>query len=166
MSLEKFTIYTIYYHSMKLNIELVPSTQWYNNIRKVLPKKEWDKLRRQVYRDYNYKCGVCGAENCRISCHEIWSFDDSKHIQKLDGFIALCDDCHMIKHIGLAGILANEGKLDYEKLIEHFLIVNECNREEFDIHRTEAFTQWMVRSSHEWMIDFGEYEQIIKKYIS
>jgi len=151
---------------MKLNIELVPSTQWYNNIRKVLPRKEWDKLRRQVYRDYNHTCGICGSKNSRINCHEIWVYDDSKRIQKLDGFIALCNDCHMIKHIGLAGILANKGQLDYVKLVEHFLEVNSCEKEDFDNHKNEAFKQWRIRSAKEWTIDFGEYEQIIKKYIN
>jgi len=107
----------------KLEIELVPATTWYTNLRKVLPPDEWDKVRRKAYADHGYRCGICGAQG-RLSCHEMWKYDDEKHTQTLTGFIALCDMCHHVKHIGLAGILASEGKLDFSKVIEHFINVN------------------------------------------
>jgi hypothetical protein len=96
--------------------------------------------------------------------HEIWSYNDEEHVQKLKGFIALCDNCHFIKHIGLVGILAGRNQLDYDKLIEHFLKVNNCNRDDFDIHLNEASKIWMERSRHEWKIDFGDYSILITKY--
>ena len=93
-------------HKFKLTIELVPATSWYANLRKLIPKADWDKLRRQVYARYGHRCGVCGASNTRLNCHEIWKYEQRKRIQRLLGFIALCDLCHHVKHIGLAGILA------------------------------------------------------------
>jgi hypothetical protein len=35
-------------------------------------------------------------------CHEVWSYHERTGVQRLEGFIALCDFCHEVKHIGLA----------------------------------------------------------------
>jgi hypothetical protein len=146
---------------LRLTIELVPSTSWYDNLRKVIPQSKWDKLRKRVYEKYGHKCAVCGAEG-RLNCHEVWEYDDHNHIQRLKGFIALCDLCHHVKHIGLASILAAEGRLDYEKVVGHFTKVNGCDRETFERHRDEAFTQWRERSKYDWRVDLGEYEGLIE----
>jgi len=146
---------------LKLTIELVPSTSWYNNLRSVLPKSVWDKIRKKTYAKYGYRCGICGAKG-RLNCHEIWEYDDQNHVQKLVGFIALCDLCHHVKHIGLASILASEGKLDYERVVEHFMKVNGCDRKTFERHRREAFDQWRERSRYDWNVDLGEYESLVK----
>jgi hypothetical protein len=140
---------------VKLTIELVPFTSWYNNLRKYISKKDWDKIRKRTYAEYGHRCGICGAEG-RLNCHEIWEYDDKKHIQKLKGFIALCDMCHHVKHIGPAGILASEGKLDYEKVVKHFMKVNNCDDKIFKKHRERAFDEWRKRSQHEWCADLGE----------
>lgn len=145
---------------IKLKIELVPSSSWCDNLRKVLSKTEWDKVRKKTYADYKYRCGICGAEG-RMNCHEIWEYDDEKYIQKLAGFIALCDMCHYVKHIGLTGVLASEGKLNYKKVIEHFARVNNCSKEDFEIYMEVVFEQWSRRSQHNWLVDLGEYENLV-----
>jgi len=144
---------------MKLTIELVPSSSWWNNLRKLLPKNQWDIIRKRAYATSGHRCAICNAKS-RLNCHEIWHYDDDNHIQRLEGFIALCDLCHHVKHIGLAGILAKQGRLDYEKVIEHFMKVNNCSREDFLEHRRQAFEIWSSRSRHPWNIDFGEYEYL------
>jgi hypothetical protein len=146
---------------LKLTIELVPEPCWYNNMRKVLPSTEWDKIRRQVYHDHHHSCGICGAHDIRLSCHEIWEYDDEYHIQRLKGFIALCDMCHHVKHIGYAGLLASEGKLDMQLVIHHFCQVNECTVEAFTKHEQAAFDLWNKRNQHEWVTDLGEYQQLV-----
>ncbi len=145
---------------LRLSVELVPSTSWYSNLRKAMPQSEWDRLRRKVYADYGHKCGICGAKG-RMNCHEIWVYNDDSQLQTLSGFIALCDLCHHVKHIGLAGILAAEGKLDYEKVVKHFMEVNDCGRKTFDEHKSVAFEVWRRRSRHSWTIALGEYESLI-----
>lgn len=148
--------------TLKLTIELVPQTSWYDNLRKYITQTTWDTLRKQVYADYGYRCGICGAAG-RLNCHEIWEYDDKQHIQKLAGFVALCNMCHHVKHIGLAGIIASEGKLDYEHIVEHFCLVNNCDKDTFEKHRKAAFDQWWERSQYEWRVDLGEYESIVRK---
>jgi hypothetical protein len=145
---------------MKLQIELVPSTSWYSNLRKKIPKKEWDKIRKQCYADANYRCAICGV-NDRLNCHEIWEYDDKEHIQRLKGFTALCDDCHMIKHIGFAEIQASKGLLDMNKLIEHFMRVNNVDRNAFDRHHKESFRIWRERSQYQWTTDFAQWSSLI-----
>ena len=147
---------------MKLNAELVPETVWYKSLAKLLPRNVWDGIRQNYINEHGRKCQICGETEGIMNLHEVWSYDDVKHIQKLVGFILLCSMCHHVKHIGLAGILANEGKLDYEKLVEHFCVVNGCSVSEFKMHVKDTFAIWRERSKHQWKQDFGEYARYIQ----
>ena len=135
---------------MKLNIELVPSTSWFTNLRSILPTSDWDLLRRAVYKDAGYKCEVCGGKGDKhpVECHERWAYDDVNHVQTLVGLIALCPSCHMVKHFGLA---AHRG---YDKVaLKHLMIVNKWNKEEATSHVNDAFRTWSDRSNHQWKVD-------------
>ena len=72
--------------------------------------------------------------------------------------------CHHIKHLGYAGILAQQGKLDYRKLIGHFMRVNGCDKAAFDQHHEAVMQQWEKRSRHQWRVELGEYTAIILPY--
>ena len=146
---------------MKLVIELVPATAWYANLRNRIPREEWDRIRKQAYADAGYRCAICGAEG-KLSCHEIWKYDDKRHIQKLRGFTALCEGCHRIKHLGFANIQASKGLLDMNALIRHFMQVNGVDRQTFEQHRTESFAIWQRRSEHRWKTDLGPWEKRVK----
>lgn len=146
---------------MKLTTELVPRNGWNKNLRTSLPKVEWDKIRKQSYEDSDHKCSICGAKE-RLNCHEIWSYDDPKCIQTLKGFQALCDKCHMIKHLGFAGIQASKGKLDMDKLIQHFCEVNNVNEDYFEEYKNKVFQQWNERSQHKWKTDLGRWKDLVK----
>ena len=146
---------------MKLEIELVPSTSWYDNLRKYIKQKDWNKIREQTNEISNFKCAICGAKG-KLNCHEIWKYDDKSHIQKLNGFTMLCNMCHFVKHIGFAGVLSGRGKLDIEKVVKHFIEVNKCNINEFESHKKKCFEIWKERSRCEWKIDLGIYENMIK----
>jgi hypothetical protein len=139
---------------LRLTIELVPATCWQANLRDVLPRPAWDALRRRVYASFGHHCAICGASGC-LHCHEVWRYDDTAHIQTLDGLLALCELCHHVKHIGHARLLADQGKLDYERVVAHFLRVNGCDRATFARHRAEAFAIFAARSRHEWQTDLG-----------
>lgn len=146
--------------ALRLQTELVPEPCWYSNMRKAMALAAWDKLRKQVYAQYGYRCGICGA-SARLHCHEIWQYDDKEHIQTLQGFIALCEWCHHVKHLGLADILAREGRLDYDRVIAHFLTVNQCGWEDFELHRRQAFNQWRERNNYQWRTDLGKYTYLV-----
>ena len=148
---------------MKLEIELVPGPQWDLSLRKLLPRKIWNEIRNEIIEKQGRKCQICGSTEGRMSLHEIWEYDDEKHVQTLTGFQLLCNLCHFVKHIGFAGILAREGKLDYDEVVKHFCRVNNCSVEEFMSHKDEAFEIWAKRNRYKWKQDFGEYKEFIKQ---
>lgn len=146
---------------LKLVIELVPSTCWYSNLRNAVSREVWDRIRYKAYKASGNRCKVCGVDRT-LYCHEVWSYDDKEYVQTLVGFVALCEPCHMVKHIGFAGIRAMEGELDYDKLVAHFMRVNGCSREEFDKAVAVAFEVWEERSNHKWRCELGELEGLFK----
>jgi len=79
----------------KLTVELVPSTSWYSNVRSEVSKKDWNAIRKRVYREANYVCQICAGRGSKwpVECHEIWAYDDENHIQELAGMQALCPKC-------------------------------------------------------------------------
>lgn len=148
--------------SLPLTIELVPQTSWYDNMRKALPKTEWDRLRQRTYAAYGHQCGICGAKG-KLHCHERWVYDEHTRTQTLIGFIALCEWCHHVKHIGLAGVLASRGQIRFECVIRHFMKVNNCDRRTFEAHENAAFDLWDERSRHDWRVDLGAYARMGKE---
>ncbi len=150
---------------MRLTIELVPRPCWYSNLRSKMTRANWDHLRTLVYATYNDRCGICHASRhvsgVTLHCHEIWQYDDEHHVQRLAGFIALCEMCHHCKHIGLAGIRASEGTLDFEHVIAHFMLVNHCSYEDYEVHSQEAWDTWHERNTHQWVTDLGIYGNLV-----
>ena len=146
---------------LKLTIELVPRTSWYNNLRNRMSKESWDKVRKTAYWEHGYRCVVCGVSDVQLHCHEVWEYDDDKHTQTLKGFVALCPMCHHVKHIGLAGILADKGELDFGTVVSHFMQVNSCDKAAFWKYHDEAFALWEARSQYQWTVDLGEYAGMV-----
>jgi len=113
----------------KLTIELVPSTCWYSNVRDNVTKSEWDKIRKSTYKKANYLCEICGGKGHRwpVECHEIWEYDDENHTQTLKGLIALCPDCHKVKHFGLT---STRSEHELHHAINHLKNVNNFSKTE------------------------------------
>src|SRR5688572_16248369 len=130
---------------LQLTAELVPQTCWYKNMRNEFPRSVWDKIRKKQYATQGHKCGICYVEG-RLNCHEMWDFDDVNRIQKLKGFIALCDLCHAIKHLGRTAMI--EG-IDHRQVEEHFMRVNGCDLKTFIEHGNESMAQWIERSKQD-----------------
>ena len=145
---------------IKLTIELVPEPLWGKSLKNLLPKTEWDKVRKEVYATHKHKCEVCDAKG-KLICHEVWHYNDKTCTAELRGLVALCEMCNHVKHIGLAGILAREGKLDFDKVIAHFKKVNECDIEMLISHHAEAASQWETRSGIDWNIQLSKRMQKI-----
>ena len=150
-------------NTLKLTIELVPSTVWESSLYRLMTKEAWNSIRDGFIRENGRRCQVCGETNGIMNLHEIWNYDDEEHVQKLEGFILLCRMCHHVKHIGLAGILASEGKLNYDDVIGHFCKVNNCSKRDFEKHKKDSFEAWNKRSKHQWKQDLGKYKEFIKQ---
>lgn len=146
-------------NDLKLKMEMVPETSWYNNLRSRISKKDWNVLRNDMLNKYNNKCGICG-QGGRLDLHEVWHYDDENHIQRLDDLIILCKTCHFVKHMKLSSELIKKGKLTFSRLIEHFKRVNDCDIYMFDEHFSKTLEKYMERSKHNWHIDLGDYKEL------
>jgi len=68
--------------------------------------------------------------------------------------------CSSVKHLGLAGMMAKRGDLDYSQLIVHYCKVNGCSKEDFEADRSEAFELWHRRSQCDWKVDISYLDTI------
>ena len=134
----------------RLNFQLVPDGCWYTNLRSALPKEVWDRLRRAAYARAGGRCSICGAKG-RLEAHEVWSYDDKNHIQKLEDIIAVCPASHAVIHIGRTSLLGKEPEAQ-----EHFLKVNGCTQSEYHAALGEANRIHAERSRHEWVTDLSK----------
>jgi 5-methylcytosine-specific restriction endonuclease McrA len=140
----------------RLTVELVPQTCWYSNVRSEVSTGEWDTLKRVTFEQANYRCEVCSGRGSKhpVECHEIWHYDDGRHIQTLTGLIALCPACHECKHMGLANI-KDRGEL----ATDHLAKVNGWTIQQAKIYVRECFQVWEERSQHEWDLDITYLKQ-------
>ena len=151
---------------MQLEIELIPEKSWGKSLAQLLPKKDWDVLRRKIYRRYNWTCQVCSAYSVRVHCHEVWSYIDQRRTQRLVALTCLCEDCHNIKHWGRTIQLLHEGTYtqDYiNKLRRHYCEVNECTEMDMIKHIVKAGDRNLVRSRYRYKIDFTRLKKILKE---
>ncbi len=99
----------------KLNIELVPFTMHYKNVRAVLATEVWYKVCDIAHAKHDYRCCECGRNRreVKLECHETWEFIWEKRevspgyfkkvaIMKMTNLLSLCHLCHMGKHIKFA----------------------------------------------------------------
>lgn len=135
---------------MKLSIELVPASSFFTNLRSLLTKSQWNSIRKAVYKQADYKCEICGNKSKPhpVECHEKWEYDDITKTQSLVGLIALCRDCHQVKHIGFAAV---SGRLD--KAINHFVKINQISKEQALECIENCFYIWEIRSQSSWSLD-------------
>jgi hypothetical protein len=55
-------------------VELVPKTSWYHNVRALVDELGWDRIRRQEWRQAEYRCQLCGGKGPErpVECHQVW----------------------------------------------------------------------------------------------
>jgi hypothetical protein len=140
----------------RLTVELVPSTCWFSNLRSELSKEEWDRLRRATYERAGQRCEVCGQRGTThpVECHEVWEYDDKKHVQSLAGLVALCPACHESKHMGFASATGRSAQAR-----THLARVNGWSMDSVELYLEAEFEQWSIRSQHEWTLDLSWLEQ-------
>jgi hypothetical protein len=140
-----------------LTIELVPRTSWFRNVRSHVSAAEWERLKKLTFKRAGYRCEVCGGRGPRwpVECHEVFAYDDERHVQRLERLVALCPDCHEAKHIGLAGVRGRGGTA-----IAHLARVNGWSISDAELYLEACFEQWHRRSCHEWRLDLSYLERL------
>lgn len=139
---------------MKLEIEMIPKTSHGNNLRSMLKKSDWDKIRKAVYTKENMFCHICGEEQKSLDAHEMWEFDEENHFQTLVDIIGICKPCHNTIHFGRAQKIGAE-----DQAIDQFMKVNKCDYEEFEIAKFKAADDYFRRSKiSKWKLDVSFIE--------
>ena len=144
-----------------LQIEPILEQNWGKSLAHLLPPPVWDTLRREVYKDARYACCFCHAIDVKLHAHELWAYDDKKHIQKLRGFQCVCEDCHAIKHWGRTVRVTQHGELPSNtiaRLTLHFCKVNNCTPLDFENHKYVVGNIAHRRSKFKYKVDFGKFE--------
>lgn len=134
----------------KLEVELVPSTCWWSNVRSNISRADWEKCKRFVRQRSGDRCEICGGRGWKwpVECHETWFYDDDQHVQVLIGLIALCPQCHEVKHIGRAEVMGNKARA-----IAHLAKVNGWTTEMAETYVQWAMELWALRSTERWSLD-------------
>ena len=138
---------------LKLRIEPIPVSSWGVSLANRLPRKDWDKLRQRVYRDANYTCQVCGNVDSQLVCHEKWSFDDKRKIQRLVGLECCCQLCSDVHHFGRSKQVYDKEYVS--RLIEHWCKVNGKTKRDFAMHEAEVFELNRKRANKFYIVKVG-----------
>ena len=132
----------------KLDFEFVPEECWYSNLRSVLTPTDWDKVRKDAYARAGWRCRICG-EKGKLEAHEKWSYNDEKALQKLEDVLALCHNCHEVKHISRTQLMGRGDDAMY-----WFMQVNGCSQMEFHEALGAANAEYRERNKIEgWVTD-------------
>lgn len=138
---------------MKLTLDLIPASQFYNNVRAIVSKSQWNAIRNSVVSAVYNACEICNIYYDSLDCHEKWSYDDKKLIQKLEGMMALCKDCHQVKHFGLAEI---QGKRT--QALAHLMKINNISKIKAESYVKSEFEIWAARSQKSYTLDLSYLE--------
>ncbi|WP_124492393.1 hypothetical protein [Burkholderia stagnalis] len=131
---------------MRLELELVPKSCWYSNVRSNVSPRTWEDLRQRTFLRAGGRCLVCGKHD--LECHEVWEYDDRRAIQRLVRLDALCHRCHRIKHFGFS-LNSREAR----DTLAWFVAINQCAIDNAIAHIVNAFRVFEVRSAFEWRLD-------------
>jgi hypothetical protein len=155
--------------ALSLSIEMVPAPLQRHNLRSLLGKTGWQKLREQRLEQHDSRCQVCSAETSSPQVHEEWDYDlqNSLAVAKLSTLQVRCFWCHAVEHLGWFETVfcrtARDPEGAWESLVEHYCTTNRATRHEFETAHRRAYARWQRLSNLSWTIDWGEYSPYISK---
>jgi len=136
---------------LRLAIEPIPCSSRCASLANLLPRDQWNRIRRHICRRARYHCKICGREG-RMYCHEIWQFNEQTGYQYLFGFECLCKACHKTKHY----FFVNNSQ-ERAMLFQHFLTVNGLTRQKGIDHLMNAYRKQLRLNHRKWIINYGQH---------
>jgi len=144
------------------NVRAVVSIQVWQTLRWNLGAT-WDKPFMPLFRiadgfdrRCNAMCSGCGLKQDGMELHEVWDYDEVKHIQRLADLITLCNKCHLVMHLGRA-MKVGHGEI----ALAHLASVNGWAMSKAQRHAAEAMETWRRRSQFSYTLDFRFLNQWI-----
>lgn len=135
-----------------LSLELLPESCRGQNLRNLLSKQDWRKLRTLTLSRANRQCQACGHSSDSLHCHEQWAFDDKngENVQRLNQLVALCDKCHAVKHLDFS-----HDKGQGERAIGHFMSLSGYTYEEAKGYFEQHVELRNLRGETNWKLDIS-----------
>jgi hypothetical protein len=136
---------------LRLRVEMVPQSSWYKDLRQLLDEATWERISSLVAERAGERCEICGGRGPRhrpVECHELWRFDDPVRVQTLVRVVALCPDCHAVKH--WETVRKHGGDTQARA---HLARVNGWSLAQTDTHIRDAFGLWAQRNQGPWIVD-------------
>src|SRR5438128_1335706 len=140
----------------RLTVELIPKSTWGSNLKRLLKRSEWDKIRKITYAAAAHRCEICGGvgKHYAVACHEGWIFEEKYSLQTLVGLVALCPACHEVKHLGRAELIGR----GFEARA-HLAKINGWSEQEANAYLSVVAAVWKIRSNRRWYLDVSWLKQ-------
>ncbi len=139
----------------KLRENTIPDHSHGINLRHLLNRTTWDKLRQKIYERDKNQCVICGDKSpTKFHCHEEFIFDYENQIQRLGQLMTLCPHCHANKHIVSKVRILNSGKLTEDsmnRMIAHWFRVNYSKNVYFYLSFLKRFGKKMWKYWEEYI---------------
>ncbi|KAB8198697.1 DNA primase [Lysobacter maris] len=142
--------------SIKLAVDLTPTTCWYTNVRSCVEPDDWKRISLGVKLRAGRKCELCGTaanreQDIHLEAHERFDYVDGTQVLKR--LVCACSRCHHAIHYGRAEALNEE-----QAAREHLRQVNGWGEVTLDQHLREANALWKQRSGRQWELDLSIIE--------
>jgi hypothetical protein len=146
----------------KLTVEIIPTSLHGKNPRTVLGRTTWDRQRKLVCEAAGNRCEICGGvgKRHRVEIHERYAYDETctPPCQRVIGLIALCPDCHAVKHLARTNRVSVEQRdpAIYENALRHLARVNDWDPEHVKSYLAETTETFRRREAlGAWTQDFS-----------
>lgn len=129
-------------------VDLIPETSWCASLANLLTSSAWNRVRSGPLLRAG-GCEDCGSRD-KIECHEIWTYDEDRGVQRLQALRAVCADCHETYHLGLASVRGR-----YSLALGRLMLINRLDRLELREFEDEIFDKFNRRSEIDWTLDLS-----------
>lgn len=144
-----------YFDEFKLHVDWKPIAYHGHTVRKNLSGSLWTKIRLKVLEEQKNTCCICGyspdhsdGQLREMHAHEVEKYSTDELLCTLVGINLLCKDCHDLNHFGRVQL--NEKNERIEKLIEHFMNVNNCFYEDWEDYRFDVIQVKSINKQKEF----------------
>lgn len=151
----------------KLAISLVPPALWGINLKKILSRGDWDRIRFAAFAEEPAcACGAVPSGPDRHG-HEEWRYRrrGATATALLLGVRTACRKCHLAKHPGFVAVMTARGVFPRSlqgELERHYCAVNGCTPADHakDLAAAEARLVDLM-AVRKWRVDFGPCRRLV-----
>lgn len=149
-----------------LRIETIPSSSWASSLQNLLAPEVWARFDRLAIEIAGGVCQLCGSGRGHQECHEVWTYHSPARsyepgIQRLEGLMCLCQECHEMFHPGLATARGHRNEI-----IQRLCLLNAWNEQEYRRYAEWGNALAKARSAIEWELDLTPFASLGPFHVS